>query len=294
MILCPNDGCGEQIQRCKIRQHRKECPFELASCKYSNIGCLEKALWKDLNDHERDSQLHLQLAIDTVHKQNDKIKEQRDMLLRQEVMLELLYPSPSQAGTGYRFRVTGPGLPCHSESGNQMYSQAIYTSHGGSISNAIDYRFKVSKFNRHKKQGNEVYSPAFYTSHGGYMMCICVHANGHAHNKGTCVSVFASLMRGENDDHLPWPFTGTVTFELLNQLEDTNHHSRVATFPYSHKASQRVMDGERAPIGYGYSCYISHSSLGYDEVKHCQYLKDDCLYFKVTVDAEATTKPWLV
>ena len=121
-------------------------------------------------------------------------------------------------------------------------------------------------------------------------MRIRVDANGDSDGKGTHVSVFAYLMRGENDDHLPWPFTGTVTVELLNQLEDKNHHFLRMRFP----ASQRVTDGERALTGYGRPCYSPHSSLGYDEAKHCQYLKDDCLYFRVTVDAETTSKPWLI
>ena len=44
------------------------------------------------------------------------------------------------------------------------------------------------------------------------------------------VSVFAHLMKGENDDYLPWLFTGEVTVQLLNQLEDNRHHSETITF----------------------------------------------------------------
>ena len=112
--------------------------------------------------------------------------------------------------------------------------------------------------------------------------------------EGTQVSVFPFLMRGENNDHLPWPFSGTVTVELLNQLEDKNHHSKVTSFHSDNEARQRVIDGEISLDGYGDARYILHSSLGYDEAKHCQYLKDDCLYFRVKVDAKSTSKPWRV
>ena len=125
-------------------------------------------------------------------------------------------------------------------------------------------------------------------------MCICVYANGDGDGEGTHVSVFAFMMRGENDDHLHWPFNGTVTVELLNQLEDKNHHSSETTFSQDNVASQRVMDGEIAQSGYGDPNYIPHTSLGYDEAKHCQYLKDDCLYFSIKVDAKTSSKPWLV
>ena len=71
--------------------------------------------------------------------------------------------------------------------------------------------------------GESFHSPGFYISPVGYKMCIKVDCNGYGISKGTHVSVYAYLMRGENDDHLPWPFTGTVTVELLNQLEDDSH-----------------------------------------------------------------------
>ena len=33
-------------------------------------------------------------------------------------------------------------------------------------------------------------------------------------------------MRGENDDHLTWPYKGTITMTLLKQLEDNGHLTR--------------------------------------------------------------------
>jgi hypothetical protein len=101
-------------------------------------------------------------------------------------------------------------------------------------------------------------------------------------------------MKGENDDHLPWPFTGTVTFELLNRLENKNHRSKSVTFLPDKASSQRLISGERASDGYGMSRYISHVALGYNAAKNCQYLKDDCLYFRIYVNARGSSKPWLV
>ena len=39
-------------------------------------------------------------------------------------------------------------------------------------------------------------------------MCISVNANGNGDGKGTHVSVYAYLMKGENDDLLTWPLLG--------------------------------------------------------------------------------------
>ena len=77
--------------------------------------------------------------------------------------------------------------------------------------------FRFPKYDHHKIANDKIQSPAFYTNPGGYKMCIIICANGVREGKGTHVSVGAYLMKGENDNHLPWPFTGIVTIKLLNQ-----------------------------------------------------------------------------
>ena len=161
-------------------------------------------------------------------------------------------------------------------------------------SNQMPMKYKFTKYNDHKTANDIIYSPAFYTGPGGYKMCISVHANGNGKSKGTAISVFAFLMKGENDDLLPWPFTGTVTVQLLNQLENQHHYSNFITIPPDEEVSQRVVNEERSACGYGFPCYISHSDLGYNAAKNCQYLKDDCLYFRISVNAKRSSKQWLV
>jgi TNF receptor-associated factor 4 len=126
-------------------------------------------------------------------------------------------------------------------------------------------------------------------------MCIHVEANGCGDGENTHnISMFAYIMKGENDEYLPWPFTGKVTIELLNQLEDRNHHSRSIKFNSDGKASQRVVNEEKRGPGWGIAKYISHSDLGYNSAKNCQYLKDDSLHFKISVDAQSSSTPWLI
>jgi hypothetical protein len=91
-----------------------------------------------------------------------------------------------------------------------------------------------------------VFSPPFYSSPGGYklcyMLCIKVHTSGNG--KGTHLSVCAYLMRGDNDDHLPWPFTGSVEAELLNRLKDCSHRSNSIKFRKSlYRAADQWLSG---------------------------------------------------
>ena len=117
-------------------------------------------------------------------------------------------------------------------------------------------------------------------------MCLRVDTNGCGPGKNTHVSVFVTLMQGEYDSSLKWPFRGDITVQLLNQLEDKGHHER--TFSFSDITSDDdagpVIGKEKAAYGLGLSQFIPHSELNYNCSKNCQYLKNDCLHFRVHVD----------
>ena len=152
------------------------------------------------------------------------------------------------------------------------------------------FTFKLTNYQKHKEDDDVFYSPPFYTSPTGYEMCIGVDANGDGDGKGTHVTLFAHLMKGDNDDSLTWPFTGSVTFELLNQLEDKNHYKNFVTFPAVDTYSKRVVEGKRG-AGWGID-FIRHTELDFNHDKGHQYLKDNTLIFRISVDVP-DYKPWL-
>ena len=52
-----------------------------------------------------------------------------------------------------------------------------------------------------------------------------MYQSGCEDGKGTHISVITYLMRGENDDDISWPYTGTITIEddcLFFRLRTTN------------------------------------------------------------------------
>ena len=81
-------------------------------------------------------------------------------------------------------------------------------------------KLTVNEFARRKASNEQWYSSSFYTHLRGYKMCLRVDANGCGDGKGTHVSVYAYLIRGEYDDLLKWPFQGSIVVQLCNQLED--------------------------------------------------------------------------
>ena len=148
----------------------------------------------------------------------------------------------------------------------------------------LPFNFTMTEF-KSKKNNNVVWdSPPFYTHTHGYRMCIRVDANGIGVGKGTHLSVFAYLMQGPYDDDLLWLFQGTITIQLLNQLEDGNHHTRTINFTVTTdpKVINRVTSGERAGSGLGIHTFLPHTQLDLNSKGNCQYLKDDQLKFRVS------------
>jgi len=132
---------------------------------------------------------------------------------------------------------------------------------------------KMTGFQEKTMKDEMWYSNPVYSHFGGYKMCLCVYASGNGDGEAH-VSVYISVMRGDNDDNLKWPFKGTIKVSLLNQLEDGQHHTR-------RFADNDDTEGESASGGWELEQFISHQDLSYNGDKNCQYLKDDTLFFRV-------------
>ena len=157
---------------------------------------------------------------------------------------------------------------------------------------AFPVNLMMTNFAEMKRSDGVWYSPPFYTHPQGYKMCLRVDANGNGDGKGTHVSVFAYLMRGQFDDHLKWPFRGHVVIQLCNQLQDKYHRGHTIHFSETTDAERisRVTSGERAEGGFGYQTSILHKDLNLNPDNNCQYLKNDCLHFQI-VAVESLLQP---
>ena len=135
----------------------------------------------------------------------------------------------------------------------------------------------MPEFLKHKAAGDIWYSKPFYTHQRGYKLCLAVHANGQGDANGKGILVFIHLMRGKYDDELVWPLQGNTTVYLLNQFKDEGHHKMLVLFA---QKGNRVVETDRAANGVG-NTFISHRDLSYMYNTHSQYLKNDCLRFRV-------------
>ena len=146
------------------------------------------------------------------------------------------------------------------------------------ISTQSGAQFTISEYSKRKQFDNYYFSPPFTTSPQGYTLCLDVDTNGYDSGKGSHLSIYAYIMKGQHDDRLQWPFTGTIIIELLNWLEDKEHYKRTLTID-TNKDFVRVTEGEYGNA-HGYEQFISHSSLT-SSTTNTQYLYQDCIRVRV-------------
>ena len=135
-----------------------------------------------------------------------------------------------------------------------------------------------------RQSGGDWQSEPFYSHLEGYRLCLVINPNGVSNTEGSYASVYACLMRGEFDDRLKWPFRGAITIQLLNQLGDRIPATGTIRFTENtpSRYTSRVLNFEKAEKGWGLLKFIRYEELHYNSVKNRQFLKDDCLRFRVT------------
>ena len=152
--------------------------------------------------------------------------------------------------------------------------------------------FKMSSYAQLKENKGTWNSPCFFTHEGGYKMKMFVKTHHHedVHYLTACVQI----VFGPNDDQLVWPFAGSLKMEILNQYHNSGHHSRPVEWNgASEKPVRKPIKGE-ANTGRGPSKFISYADLEQERTT-CVYLKDDCIYFRISnASAAVQCKPWLI
>ncbi|NXE92028.1 TRAF2 factor, partial [Menura novaehollandiae] len=123
-----------------------------------------------------------------------------------------------------------------------------------------------------------LYSPAFYTAKYGYKVCLRVYLNGDGTGKGTHMSLFFVVMKGDYDALLPWPFRHKVTFMLLDQ--NNREHIIDAFRPDLTSASfQRPVNDMN--VASGCPMFLPLSKL---QSPKYAYVKEDTLFLKCIIE----------
>nr|XP_054758396.1 TNF receptor-associated factor 3-like [Lytechinus pictus] len=142
--------------------------------------------------------------------------------------------------------------------------------------------WKIKEFARRKRDADNgktlsLYSQPFYTSRFGYKMCARIYLNGDGIGKGTHVSLFFVVMKGDYDALIPWPFSQKVTLMLLDQETGRRHLSD--SFRPDPTSTSFQRPSTNMNIASGCPLFVSQSVL-----KDPAYVKEDTIFIKVVVD----------
>ncbi|XP_030130890.1 TNF receptor-associated factor 3 isoform X5 [Taeniopygia guttata] len=320
-LPCPRADCKEKILRKDLPDHvEKTCKYRETTCKYCKsqvpmimlqkhedtecpcvmVSCPHKCSVKTLMRSERviDSQAEKLKELDKEirpFRQNweeaDSMKSSVESLQNRVTELESVDKTAGQGARNTSLLETQ--LSRH----DQMLSvhdirladmdlrfQVLETaSYNGVLI------WKIRDYKRRKQEAVmgktlSLYSQPFYTGYFGYKMCARVYLNGDGMGKGTHLSLFFVIMRGEYDALLPWPFKQKVTLMLMDQ-GPSRRHLGDAFKPDPNSSSFKKPTGEMN-IASGCPVFVAQTVL-----ENGTYIKDDTIFIKVIVDTSDLPDP---
>ena len=284
-LPCPNNcGIGD-ICREDMEHHRQKCPLEVVQCEYYSVGCHVTMVRKDMHIHEKkkmeehllltkceflltkselmDTKAHYKTKVNELEtglqQSLTKINELESETCKNAVKVNKLETELQQNHTVMKL--------LFGEWTIQLNTRAAQLLSGDQVLPVV---VRMSEYMK-KLRNVDWYSEPFYTHKGGYKIQLNVVANGCNTTDGNYLSVYLHFLRGPHDDMLPWPLKRKFKVTLLNQTDDTKHHSvarYVTTDQLSWCGTRTMWERE----------FIKTTTL-----RKSEYLKNDSLFFEVAI-----------
>jgi hypothetical protein len=148
--------------------------------------------------------------------------------------------------------------------------------------------WKIPQFSQRKADAKNGRSPSlfslpFYSGRYGYKMCLGLYIMGDGIGKGTHLSLFFVVMRGEFDNILQWPFTHKVTFKLINQAGGRDVVKIFQPDPLDCSFRKPSSDMN---VASGYPRFLSHTKL-----ERGGFIVDDTIFIKCMIDTSTIHPP---
>lgn len=302
-IACPNECSTHKFERQNMAKHlESECPLGVVSCPFEYAGCDVRLPRRDMSEHTRDISTHfmllgcftLQLAQENRELRSRIVQIEEEAKKEQMALREKLSKLSSACCISNHHikhyelseRETGKGYIHVStvsystiEMTEEMELRCMYFS-------VLPYEFRMENFLSYKG-GPVVYSPVFYTHSLGYKFRLKVFRTQYSKvmSLDAFTSIYVEIMAGPFDDTLKWPFKGSVTVQIVNQLSECNHYEKTLQFSDKTYQNNRIKPGNGVNITSGVRPFIYHKRLRYEHSmggKLTHYLKDGSLYIRVT------------
>lgn len=292
LIAC-SSGCGQDVFRCHLETHLKDCPQRDSICPLCNATgafCLISS-----KEH------HQECPGVIITCSNDGCGEsfpRKDQTSHSEACPKKLvacsYSSVGCEEICKRENLEEHCKTCVNEHLSLSYGKVMKFEEDKRLLNSNTNAVVAMKGYKDRLLSSKWYSPYFYSSPGGYKMCLLLT---FCENKDLVCRVLVTA--GEHDKNLDWPLKKFVSVTLLNQVEDKCHYYRPALnlfYPPFHPSLakfQRTLESCKA-IASSAPYFIKHSVLTSPvPVCHRCYVMNDTLYFRISVTSEIIKK-WLI
>jgi len=124
-------------------------------------------------------------------------------------------------------------------------------------------------------------SQSFYTSRDGYKVGVRLYLNGYGRDRGSRMSLYFVVMKGEYDPILEWPFSRHIEVTLMGQAGSRGDDivAHVQPHPGDALFAQPVQDMNQVPD----PAAEPHCSIPLDNLNNGAYVRDDAMFVKVLV-----------
>ena len=243
----------------QLQRKQVECHLQSATSFHLELACvkLENTEFKLTNTEAK--LLETQVKLSNTEEATRKLIEKLDILQRQ--FENKLAEGQGKATKEKRVMV---------KTGNALFPR--------------EFIWKITNFSdilrQAKTEENKmIESVPFYTEQYGYKLKVEVYPNGRKSGNNTHLSVYISVMKGEYDAILPWPFKKKVRITFIDQQENPGARENVVmrVFLGDHLESSARPINERNKRR-GHAEFISH-----DKLHSRRYLVDDILFLRVEV-----------
>ncbi|XP_032237702.2 TNF receptor-associated factor 4 [Nematostella vectensis] len=131
-----------------------------------------------------------------------------------------------------------------------------------------------------KKEKEKLCSPPFYTGQYGYKLRAEAFLNGLGQGKGTHLSLYVVIMKGDYDSVLPWPFQQRVDFILIDQDDDfTSRQNKTWRLTCDRNSDYFGRPNKAKSLGFGCPKFVSQETL-----KSRNFVRDNTVFIMIEVE----------
>ncbi len=273
LVPCPNHCQVGTVPRCQVEKHLLTCPLQLVDCEFASVGCDVRVPRKDLAGHMTESAQHhlmtatllnLQLTKDLHQKMEEKDKQIVQLQTQLQQLNTKVDTKLRKVNTAFQQlkNWTSKVKTIVKANKGTLYNDLLL------LQGFICHEIILTEFTQYQAKegdGEWMSAPFSNTPNETHLFNLSVYTNDW---DSTAQKKIISV--GLDKTHNNKKTEGVAVLQLLNQLADQKHFTG-AEKQFSKHDNYVWLDDNCFPL----------ADLGYNAANNTQYLKDNCLKFRL-------------